>query len=258
MESNYVKVVKKKEDMDRIIKVDEVVAEVIDTREEFEFDIIIHPLGKCFEEAYAHKGEEAVYVIEGEVDYQLGEEIVRISTGDWLWHPSSIAHNSTNVGKMRSKLLYGLGPSTWLHPEVDEDLVKPQPHPPIVGKEKPYLYMPANHILDKKEIDGVILKTRIMAPRVMGYEIVFPQSSLRFNIKQNLFEGFSLLYVLEGDIRIEIGETKDTLGPAQTVSFSSELGCLCSSQNRTRLLMYNTGGRYYVPDNPKIVKEEKG
>lgn len=257
MEKNYVKIVKKKEDMERIIKVDEVEVEVFGTSEEFEFLKLTHPLGKCFEEAYAHKGEEAVYVIEGQVDYQLGDEKIRMSPGDWLWHPSSIIHNSINIGEIRSKMLYNVGPSTWLHPEVDENLIKPEPHPPIVGKEEPYLYVPAGYILDKKEIDGVILKTRIMAPRIMGYEIVFPQSSLRFNIKPNLFEGVCSLYVLEGSIKIEIGETKDMLSSTQAVIFSSKLGCLCTSQELTQLLIYNTGGRYYVPGNPKIVKEEK-
>jgi quercetin dioxygenase-like cupin family protein len=257
MESNYIKIVKKKEDMERIVMVDEVSVEVFGTKEEFEFDRLTYPPGEKFKQAYSHKGEEASYLLKGRVDYELGEETIRISEGDWLWHPSSIMHNTGNTANNEpSMLLFGVGPSTWLHPEVDEDLVKPQPHPKIAGMEKPYLYVPANYTLDEKEIDGVILMTRIIAPRIMGYEIIFPHSSLGFNIKQNLFEGNSLLYVLEGDVVIEIGETKDELRPAQAVSFSSALGCLCTSKNKARLLMYNIGGRYYVPDNPKIVKSK--
>jgi len=256
MESNYVKVVKKEEDMDRMVRVDEMTVEVLDTKEEFEFEILTYPPEQKFTQAYSHKGEEASYLLKGRIDYELDEETIRMSAGDWLWHPSGILHNSGNPdNKELAMPLYGVGPSTWLHPEVDEDLVKPQPHPKIAGMEKPYLYMPVGYILDKKEIEGVILKTRIMAPRIMGYEIVFPEPSLRFRIKQKLFEGNSLLYVLEGDVRIEIAETKDVLGPAQAVSFSSELGCLCTSKNKARLLMYNIGGGYYVPNNPKIVKE---
>ncbi|MBI4397133.1 MAG: cupin domain-containing protein [Elusimicrobia bacterium] len=253
MENNYVKVVKGPADMERAVKVDEMAVEVIDTREEFEFDRISYPPEQKFKQAYSHKAEEAAYLIRGCIDYELGGETVRMREGDWIWHPSYILHNTGNPEKNSTGvLLFGEGPSVWLHPEVDEDLVKRQPHPKIAGVTKPYLYVPAGACLDKREVDGVILKTRILAPRVMGYEIVFPKGSLQFKIKPNLFEGNSLLYVLEGEVSIEVGETKDVLGPDQSVSFSSSSGCLGVSKGSARVLMYNIGGRYYVPGQPEI------
>ncbi|MCK4401521.1 cupin domain-containing protein [bacterium] len=255
MKTDYVKIIKTQKDMDRIIDVDELHVEILDTRNEFEFNILHHPKGMAFDQAYAHKGEEAIYVLTGEVDYQLGEETVKLHHGDWLWHPSCITHNSTNVGKERSKMLYAVAPSTWLHPEVDENLVKPQEHPSITGMDKPYLSLPSSSILDKKEMDGVILNTCIVAPRIMGYKILFPSTQSALEIKENLFKGISLVYVLEGSIIFEAGKTKDQLLMNQSVVFTSELGCLLTSKEKTCLLMCNVGGRYYTPANPKIRKD---
>ena len=45
---------------------------------------------------FKHEGEEMHLVIEGEMDYTVGEQTYKLSKGDILWHSSLIKHQAKN------------------------------------------------------------------------------------------------------------------------------------------------------------------
>lgn len=48
---------------------------------------------------HSHPGEEIVYVIEGELEYEVeGRPLVRLKTGEVLFIPAGTAHAARNVG----------------------------------------------------------------------------------------------------------------------------------------------------------------
>ncbi len=53
-------------------------------------------------EFYQHEGEEIHILLEGEIDYQVGDKVYHMKEGDMLWHESSIPHRATNTGKGRA------------------------------------------------------------------------------------------------------------------------------------------------------------
>ena len=42
---------------------------------------------------FSHPGEELIYVVEGTVTYQVGDQSYELSAGDALWHPSVTPHS---------------------------------------------------------------------------------------------------------------------------------------------------------------------
>jgi len=52
----------------------------------------------AYSEFYEHEGEEIKIVIQGEVEYTVGEKVYRLKEGDVLWHRSSIPHRVRNKG----------------------------------------------------------------------------------------------------------------------------------------------------------------
>ena len=52
---------------------------------------------------YFHEGEEVHYVLEGEIEYEVGDKSYRLSTGDLLWHKSNIKHRAVNHSDKRAK-----------------------------------------------------------------------------------------------------------------------------------------------------------
>lgn len=53
---------------------------------------------------FAHKGEEIHIVIEGELEYTVGDHIYKLSKGDILWHKSTLRHKAYNNSE--SKVVY--------------------------------------------------------------------------------------------------------------------------------------------------------
>src|SRR4051812_36875300 len=52
---------------------------------------------------HSHPGEEIIYVIEGELEYQIdGKPPVTLTTGDVLFVPAGAIHKATNVGKVNA------------------------------------------------------------------------------------------------------------------------------------------------------------
>ncbi|MBN2065489.1 MAG: cupin domain-containing protein [Candidatus Thermoplasmatota archaeon] len=52
---------------------------------------------------YQHDGEELHYVLEGEIEYEVGEKTYRLSTGELLWHKSTIKHRANNTSDKKAK-----------------------------------------------------------------------------------------------------------------------------------------------------------
>lgn len=45
---------------------------------------------------FQHDGEEMHLVLEGEMDYTVGEKTYKLSVGDILWHKSMLVHQAKN------------------------------------------------------------------------------------------------------------------------------------------------------------------
>ena len=53
---------------------------------------------------FKHGGEEMHLVLQGEMEYIVGENSYRLSEGDILWHRSDLKHKAKNIGE--EKLIY--------------------------------------------------------------------------------------------------------------------------------------------------------
>ncbi len=47
---------------------------------------------------FQHDGEEVHIVLEGELEYTVGEEVYNLREGDILWHKSTSKHKARNTG----------------------------------------------------------------------------------------------------------------------------------------------------------------
>jgi quercetin dioxygenase-like cupin family protein len=52
---------------------------------------------------YQHDGEELHYVLEGEIEYEVGEKSYKLSQGELLWHKSNIKHRAVNNSEKKAK-----------------------------------------------------------------------------------------------------------------------------------------------------------
>ena len=52
---------------------------------------------------YKHNGEELHYVLEGEIEYEVGEKSYKLKKGDLLWHSSDIKHRAVNNSDNKAK-----------------------------------------------------------------------------------------------------------------------------------------------------------
>lgn len=59
---------------------------------------VLHP-GMGSQIQYSHEGEEFNYIVQGRLQYLLGDEEFILEEGDSIYHPSTIPHGFTNVGK---------------------------------------------------------------------------------------------------------------------------------------------------------------
>ena len=64
---------------------------------------------------YQHGGEEIHLVLEGEMEYEVGEKSYKLKEGDILWHHSSVKHHAKNIGDKNVKYItVGTPPTlTW-------------------------------------------------------------------------------------------------------------------------------------------------
>ena len=52
---------------------------------------------------YFHEGEELHYILEGEIEYEVGEKSYKLDKGDLLWHKSNIKHRAVNRSDKKAK-----------------------------------------------------------------------------------------------------------------------------------------------------------
>ncbi len=53
---------------------------------------------------FKHKGEELHIILEGEMEYTVGEKSYKLTQGDMLWHQSDLKHHAKNIGS--KKIIY--------------------------------------------------------------------------------------------------------------------------------------------------------
>ena len=61
--------------------------------------------GEKFGKKYTHDGEELHFVIEGEIEYIVGDKTYKLTEGDSLWHKSNIPHGAGNTGSKKAKFI---------------------------------------------------------------------------------------------------------------------------------------------------------
>jgi len=50
---------------------------------------------------FRHDGEELHLVLQGEMEYTVGEKSYKLSEGDILWHQSKLKHQAKNIGSKK-------------------------------------------------------------------------------------------------------------------------------------------------------------
>lgn len=60
-----------------------------------------------------HEGEEVAYVLEGEVEILLGEDVYRLGAGDSFCYRSEVPHGYRNVGAGESRIIFINTPPTF-------------------------------------------------------------------------------------------------------------------------------------------------
>jgi mannose-6-phosphate isomerase-like protein (cupin superfamily) len=66
--------------------------------------ITVEP-GEDFGKQYRHDGEELHFVIDGEIEYLVGEKTYKMLEGDSLWHKSTLPHGARNSGSKKAVYL---------------------------------------------------------------------------------------------------------------------------------------------------------
>ena len=52
---------------------------------------------------YKHNGEELHYILEGEIEYEVGDNSFKMSKGELLWHKSTVKHRAVNHSDKKAK-----------------------------------------------------------------------------------------------------------------------------------------------------------
>jgi quercetin dioxygenase-like cupin family protein len=52
---------------------------------------------------YNHDGEEFLYILEGELEFHYGEEVMRLIPGDSIFYDSSTPHGYVSMGEKKAK-----------------------------------------------------------------------------------------------------------------------------------------------------------
>ena len=52
---------------------------------------------------YKHKGEELHYVLDGEIEYEVGDKAYKLKKGELLWHKSDVKHRAVNHSDKKAK-----------------------------------------------------------------------------------------------------------------------------------------------------------
>ena len=63
---------------------------------------------------YQHAGEEIHFVLEGKMEYIVGEKTFKLNKGDILWHKSNLKHRARNIGNNKVKYITIGTPPTFI------------------------------------------------------------------------------------------------------------------------------------------------
>ena len=63
---------------------------------------------------FKHTGEEMHLVLEGEMEYTVGEKSYILHKGDILWHKSGLKHKAKNIGDKKVKYITIGSPPTFM------------------------------------------------------------------------------------------------------------------------------------------------
>ncbi len=88
------------------------------------FESLFPPGGGVFAHLHGHY-EEAFYVLEGEIEYRLGERRVRAGPGAWVFVPADVVHGFKNVGSGNARHIAVVSPAAAL--DMIEELGKVRP-----------------------------------------------------------------------------------------------------------------------------------
>jgi mannose-6-phosphate isomerase-like protein (cupin superfamily) len=66
-----------------------------------------------FGKAYAHKGEEIRFVLEGRVEFDIGGKRYLLKKGDCIWHKSETPHSLRNPGTKRARYFVVIMPPSF-------------------------------------------------------------------------------------------------------------------------------------------------
>lgn len=69
---------------------------------------------------YQHKGEQHGYVLKGELELQIGDELITLSEGDSFSFPTEIVHNARNRTDSPCQLIWAIAPIV-----IPKDVVVP-------------------------------------------------------------------------------------------------------------------------------------
>ena len=54
---------------------------------------------------FKHNGEELHLILQGKLEYTVGEKSYRLNEGDILWHRSNVRHRAKNIGSEKVKYI---------------------------------------------------------------------------------------------------------------------------------------------------------
>jgi len=63
---------------------------------------------------FQHDGEEMHLMLQGEMEYTVGEHSYKLSEGDILWHSSSLQHRAKNIGMEQAVYVTVSTPPTFM------------------------------------------------------------------------------------------------------------------------------------------------
>ena len=67
---------------------------------------------------FRHNGEELHLVLQGELEYTVGEKSFKLSQGDILWHTSTLKHHARNIGDEKVVYITIGTPPTFMFDQV--------------------------------------------------------------------------------------------------------------------------------------------
>lgn len=72
----------------------------------FSCDVWTDPPGQIWED-YRHAVDEVVMILEGDVEFEIGSQILRPAVGEEVLIPAGVLHSVRNTGGITSRWLYG-------------------------------------------------------------------------------------------------------------------------------------------------------